>query len=388
MKEIKKTSNLFLIIIFQFFYLSFILGQEKNRLDQKYKEYLSILEENSNLKLDTVELIAKLLNLRKENQSFLHQLNLDSSQFRKLKTSKDSLQSMSKLFSDSINKINLQNDQLKKVLKSDSLILTDDEILKNKMTYLRSQIDSLNQVKYNKNTELKLKVEQLNQITKYQIDIQDIDNKMISLEKKNKDKQREIFKIDEEIASYKVKLISIEDERALFTYFSKQKLESIKSRRTLLLSKLNCFSISNPEIDSYLSELNDLISKGISDSEINDIQQTIVNFESSCELLTEIKKVLQQKYDEQLVDVTLNQINSQNSLLFEIIKNKDLLNNYCKKTNLALAYINEASKQHTKLRLEYIDVIINEFNDYPYLKNELQNYRNTRTHTVEPTICK
>jgi hypothetical protein len=239
-----------------------------------------------------------------------------------------------------------------------------------------------------KNNQLKALEQNVASLKKVSTDVAVLKTEKIKIESRNKDIDIQINKVNTDFKSYNTKLSTLSDERNIFSFFNKQKIDKIKYQKSSILSQLNCNTQRSAQAEGYFTEIQQLISTGVDDKELNDIYHSIINHREVCQLIIEAENALQQKYDENYTESLLGKMKNLSTSLPKVQKTKELLEQYCKKSRLANAYINEASKQNKKLLVEYIDVVLEEFDDYPYLKSELQKYRNTQTHSLEPITCK
>ena len=138
---IRKSQNILDKFLFTLFaHLLFLYGlyAQKNRtIEQKKQEYLNIIEQNSHLKADTVEILTALSKLQADNQNLIQQNKRDSTSFQSLKEEQARLSLEEKEMRDSITQLLRQETSLRELIKTDSVLFA-------KMTHLRANREALN----------------------------------------------------------------------------------------------------------------------------------------------------------------------------------------------------------------------------------------------------
>jgi predicted nuclease with TOPRIM domain len=123
--DISLKSKILLVILIQALCLGVISAQKKTTFDLKQEEYGKILDQNSNLKLDTVELSSNLSKLKVDNQELLKMSQQDSTQSKTLQDTKAELKHKEKDLTDSLSILKQVKEDLSIEIKSDSVIFVD-----------------------------------------------------------------------------------------------------------------------------------------------------------------------------------------------------------------------------------------------------------------------
>lgn len=386
-----KRGLIYLNLVFFYFLIGKSLQAQYNSIYKvKVQEYDSLFTLNTKLLKDTVNIYNELKKIRSANDKSIKTIDLLKNKKKEYTSNIENKKSNLAILKDSLSAWGKKNSLLREQVRIDSIAKEISFKTKRKLDEQMKDsialIQNLRDIHVNAGT-LEVEVRSL----------QEYRFKKEALLSELRTSSQKLFQVEQDISLVNAALreaggniSKIETERQLYTFFNASKAEIIKRNKAEIIALAECYDPENNELKKYKSEIVTLISTGIIDKELINLRNNINNGEKTYLTIKNSMELLERPYDDEKIRNTLNLLNGGKCEFGDIPKREKLLREYCMKNEYALYYIDKARNLSLADRTSYLNVVLEyrpEFDDYPFLKNELIRFRDNKVHNIPNVKC-